>query len=599
MPLEINEHVAKLTDYIPFEGTSGSQIYEYTAQDDNALNVATVALTHVENALDQQDLRLIVLTGDAGHGKTHLSAQTMALAGLSRREVNEKLRVEEVCSGLIPVTKLPNGKDLFIIKDLSEISPESLGCMRLKLALQSPDRLTLVCANEGRLRAICAPDQDLKPILDALKHGVATGIVSPTPELEVINLNFQSVAAKNSPILSAVIDSWHREDSPWAPCNDCDAKGSCPILANRTRLADGLAPDGPGPFGEALLTLFRTAEAAGAVVTIRQLLILLAYATTGGLDCEAVHAKNLGTDGSDRPWQTDLEFTNLIFGERMTTTQAESVPSLRYLRALDPGYSRHRMVDEALDPIEAADLLSFPEPEDPSQVAAPQTGAQAKKHGERARTIKRSLRRADYFQALKSDLPPIKRLGLRYVDEFRQICDEGSRHPDHDQLVRSLVLGLEAIQGIRRESLGHELLIADAAFPTDSKATVIQGTIPSQSLKLLNQREHWDCVATSSSMRTPEVVDWCDRRVYLRVNGSSPDNEPLTIPLGLNIYEFLRRAADGLPVGDFFASDIRTISFLLGALGRNLYKREEYLEVAADGQRRKVALNSSGLIESW
>jgi len=67
---KINSHVLRLNRHLPFSAAH-DQIYEEYQKDSDALDIKTKALDYLVKAVER-GARLIVLTGDAGHGKTHL-----------------------------------------------------------------------------------------------------------------------------------------------------------------------------------------------------------------------------------------------------------------------------------------------------------------------------------------------------------------------------------------------------------------------------------------------------------------------------------------------------------------------------------------------
>ena len=70
MPNNTNSHVERLNRYLPLS-PAHDQIYEEYQKSEDSLNLSTRALSYAMTALDQ-GANLVVLTGDAGHGKTHM-----------------------------------------------------------------------------------------------------------------------------------------------------------------------------------------------------------------------------------------------------------------------------------------------------------------------------------------------------------------------------------------------------------------------------------------------------------------------------------------------------------------------------------------------
>ena len=74
----VNNHVSRLNRYLPFSAAH-EQIYEEYQTGDDGLDLLTVALDYSRRAV-ASGARCIVLTGDAGHGKTHSMPATQSSA---------------------------------------------------------------------------------------------------------------------------------------------------------------------------------------------------------------------------------------------------------------------------------------------------------------------------------------------------------------------------------------------------------------------------------------------------------------------------------------------------------------------------------------
>src|SRR5690606_35929879 len=170
-------------------------------------------------------------------------------------------------------------------------------------------------------------------------------VTDPDGTVTVINLNYQSVAADsdNGGLIPWVLKQWTTNQwSRWKPCETCDARNVCPILANRNELNDLTR----GPQRRAAIRdVFAAAERTGAVITTRQALSVTSYMLTGGLSCENVHAKYQRSH-SNRLWQAPHLYHQALFGDRLTQQQRHLVPAFFALRKLDPGKVSRRQVDD-------------------------------------------------------------------------------------------------------------------------------------------------------------------------------------------------------------------------------------------------------------
>src|SRR5262245_22415011 len=97
MAERINGHVERLHRYLPFS-PDHDQIYEEYQRTEDSLNIDTQALRYVLNAVRTR-ARLIVLTGDAGHGKTHL-CRRLIQDHLGYNEDEARRLINTACDGV-------------------------------------------------------------------------------------------------------------------------------------------------------------------------------------------------------------------------------------------------------------------------------------------------------------------------------------------------------------------------------------------------------------------------------------------------------------------------------------------------------------------
>src|SRR5689334_9598710 len=105
MPFKVNPHVSRLHGYLPFDSTHQNLFQEYVDQR-SAVSIPTVALEYLARELDADHHGLVVLTGDAGHGKTHLCAKVLEQFGLRADEIGPTLLRR--CDGAHDLVELPS-----------------------------------------------------------------------------------------------------------------------------------------------------------------------------------------------------------------------------------------------------------------------------------------------------------------------------------------------------------------------------------------------------------------------------------------------------------------------------------------------------------
>ena len=217
--------------YQPFD-SQFAQLYAEYVDTQPSDELSTRALSFVESVVDEPATRLVVLTGDAGHGKTHLCGQLITHFAPGSGTVRTVLA--EMCTGQHRVATLPSGRGLRVIKDLSELTP-SEAIERLAACLSDEGAVAVVCANEGRLRQILAEaamagHHDLSSIQRSVEKVLQTGSTTENGKVHVVDLNHQSVAATaGKSLVQQVFKNWVDDQRKWSTCGQCPHQARCPI----------------------------------------------------------------------------------------------------------------------------------------------------------------------------------------------------------------------------------------------------------------------------------------------------------------------------------------------------------------------------------
>ena len=592
MPLLVNGHVEKLHKYQPFDADSGDLVFEQQSTYDQPMfKVETRGF--LERLVKGSAIRLIVLTGDAGHGKTSLCAALLEDLGASPAQA--ALSVEEYgLAGESPAGQTSAGRPIYIIKDLSEFKPE-VGATHLNRLLQPQGNgIAVVCANEGQLRSCVAADttEESRVIVETLSAGVSQGAVkSADGIIAVINLNYQSVAPTGRPgLLDWALGQWAVDRRSWQICKRCDAQSVCPIWANHEALSDKAA----GPRRrDALRDLFGAAETTGAVITTRQALSAVSYAVTGGIRCADVH-KKYSRDPTSVEWQSAHLYNQALFGDMLSPRQREQVPVILALRRLDPGWVSRREVDDYLDPDSAQALFLPPQPG--VEANSTRTLKQLREDAKLLRRLYAFLRRVDFFDAEAGTRYP--RLGISAGDQFMAIQGE---IPDADKTVirDTLLKGLEAVQGVHRVGRNPDFLVLDPAFYAHrARASVVAQTVTNRDVQLMDQLSHWNATAQKSALE-PELqsaVEWSNRAVFVRIPLRGQEST-VSVELNLLRFELLTRWAGGLRSGAQHEAEIRGLTNSLAALSDGGDEGQD-IQVLVGSIPRKLTIDVGNQIRS-
>lgn len=607
MALVINKHVQRIRRYQPFDVDSTEMIYELQEDREQPL-FPVVTLDYLLGAIERPSARIIVLTGDAGHGKTSLCAGVLGKLRAEsepvppeiQKEVSRDLRASGATADR-PLGLTRSGRPLYVLTDLSGFDPQG-GARKLVDLLDLPDDgVAIVCANEGQLRK-CVAAEDvhhnsgparLSVLVTTLTEGVERGQVSnPDGSVIVVNLNYQSVAADggNGGLVRWVLRQWNHKGK-WKSCDSCDARDVCPILANHRELSDNIR----GPQRqEAVRDVFAAAECSGTVITTRQALSVTSYTITGGLTCESVHAKYRWSR-LDTTWQAPHLYHQAIFGDRLNQHERRLVPAFLALRKLDPGRVSRRQVDDQLDPEQAGHFA----PTDPSSVPHKvRTTRDARKQAEQLRNLYTFLRRLDFFDhGDRTDR--FARMGLLAGDDFVGIQDK-NRDPSDTRVRDRFLKGLEAVQGVHRTGSNPDFFVLDPAFFTHrAQAVVLSRRVPSKGIAVVDQITQWQAEGERVGV-TPEMqdaVEWLNRAIYIRIPAVDPDKGAVSLEADLLRFELLTRWAAGLRSEVQHDAEIRGLSGTLAELA-NTSSKEDEIQVLVGTVMRKLMIDVGDKIRS-
>lgn len=265
----------------------------------------------------------VILTGNAGDGKTYLCRQIVTTF-TGQPVVDWADRLDW------PIPR--NGLTLRVVKDLSEMSEEAGAGVLQELAAEwraeTPRQVFLIAANEGRLRAVLQRRQ-LAELYQEVDRQLREGPALESNRLIVLNLN----QVTTSTYVPAAL-AWLTNPVHWEACTACSARSACPIHFNATRLADSRVAG-------RMQRLYQVLEHLGIHVTIRDMLIHLAYTVTGGLDCADV----LGQPPLHWEPHRYVYYQN-VWGEAADEHFRRKAAVIRHLRRLNVGKRSAFEVDD-------------------------------------------------------------------------------------------------------------------------------------------------------------------------------------------------------------------------------------------------------------
>lgn len=321
---------------------------------------------YVETALDRElipasldgEFRLVIITGNAGDGKTAF------LQKLEQRAKTEGAIVAPAPRGNGAAFELKGRKfrsNYDGSQDEGNVSNEDvlvefLGPFTGEDASVWPsDETRLIAINEGRLVDFLESHSEDFPHLG---HLVRQGLESGAPDdgVALVNLNLRSVVASSDDGQPSILERLLKRISHkkfWKRCESCDLREKCYVLHNVKTFQDDTA----GPLvTERLKTLYTLSDLRGRLhVTLRDLGSALAFTIAGTRNCDEIH--DLYASGQPSEIANSFYFNSWQGG---ATGSSDRFLSL--LAEIDVGRTTDPRLDRALDfqsPDQLKGLLGF------------------------------------------------------------------------------------------------------------------------------------------------------------------------------------------------------------------------------------------------
>lgn len=305
-----------------------AKIYdEYTQSTDQYRFAIDTNIERFLLTLFNEDPRSVIMTGNAGDGKTRLC-----------RTIYERITGQQLLqwpdSGILEAS-FSKGT-LRIVKDLSELTDavifKELGCLQDMIKNGHESRLYyLIAANEGKLTKFLSQHSELFELSQMVNKRFLDH-KSNDEQLHLVNL--QDVTS--SIYAARIIEEWNREEN-WGACETCSRKKNCVIQLNHRRMSKPLIRN-------RLVEQYRLLDCLGIHVTMREILIHMSYVFTGGLTCEQV----MSAGYKDIEEHSKLAYYDNFYGVNMKESGAGEQGAIRYFKHLDPGKLSISSIDDYL-----------------------------------------------------------------------------------------------------------------------------------------------------------------------------------------------------------------------------------------------------------
>lgn len=537
--------------------------------------------TALDDAIRKRQVRLVILCGNAGDGKTALLQRLATRLGLGEHTSSERILEGPLGDGLFVRMNL-DGSAAWQGRSADELLDDFLE--PFQEGRPSEDIAHLLAINDGRLLEWIErveADRTETPLTNELDDllGGKTGVRES--HIRFISLNQRSLVGGITPdhreiktsFLERLLDSLYggdRASEIWEPCQTCSAQERCEVF-RATRI---FGPDGlPGMADKAIRSRARQRlfEALQAVhlrgethITARELRAALVYILFGIHFCDDYHG------GSEAP----KSYWDRAFFPDSSGRQGEV---LRELARFDPALESHPQIDRH--------LLRASSPD--SRAIAPHY----------RRPARESARRRAWFEWTEEHIEKSAgephALGLTQGRHLRLFRDLPLKNPQElDELCKGLCNGISRLEDLPPQALdrpGGQLRITPRT-PTETAFWVEK---PLRAFRL-------------EADLPPETagLDRLHRQAILIYRYEDGGEERLR--LGAELFHLLLELNDGYQLGDVSTADIFTqLSIFAQRLVRedeshifawNPMQDEAIYEVAANRKRTESGVQQPIII---
>ena len=500
---------------------------------DTSFASETYVETPLEEALSreivQRRIRLVVLCGNAGDGKTALLQHLAARLGLGSHQSSERVLEGRIDNGALVRFNL-DGSASWRGRSADEILDEFLEPFQLGAPVQ--DIVHLLAINDGRLLEWIERRRDtqLSAELEELVQQQATRQES---HIRFISLNQRSlVGGVSADRVKIKTDFLERllthlyggidASRIWAPCLSCSAMDRCEIYrASRVFGPDTLPAIAESDVrGRARARLFEALQAVHlrgeTHITVRELRAALVFILFGTHYCDDYHA--------------DSNVEELAYWDRafMASSPARQGEVLAELARFDPALEAHPQIDRYLRGNPSVDSVRV-------VPHYPQLSLD-------------SARRRAYFEWRRSDLEQVAgdsdALGLargRHLSLFRDLPLQGGLQ-DRAALCQRLCAGISRLEDLPPQALQRPGVVPLRVTPRTPTETAFWVEKPLASFRL-----------EAELPPDAQGLEQLHRQASLIYRYRSGSEERLR--LGAELFHLLLELADGFQLGDVSTDD--------------------------------------------
>ncbi|WP_029215046.1 protein kinase domain-containing protein [Kallotenue papyrolyticum] len=558
------------------------------------LDTEFASQTYVETPLEEtllrdireRRVRLVILCGNAGDGKTALLQHLAERLGLGRHQSSERVLEARLADGLLVRMNL-DGSASWQGHSADELLDAFLA--PFQGGPPAEDIVHLLAINDGRLlewiEGVESRQGGETPLTAALYQLVQREAAAQESHIRFVSLNQRSLvggidtsqARIDTTFLDRLIDQLYggaAAPTIWAPCQSCSAMDRCEVL-RATKL-----------FGPSNLPVIekdevrewarqRLFEALQAVhlrgethITVRELRAALVYVMFGTHYCDDYHA-NQEIDA--------VPYWDRAFSPGSPSRQGEV---LAELARFDPALEAHPQIDRYLQSKPAADTTK-------TAPHYPQLALEA-------------ARRRAFFEWTRNDLEQVagdpEALDLargQHLRAFRNLALEADPQA-RAKLCEQLCAGISRLEDLPPQALDRQGVVPLRVTPRTPTETAFWVEKPLNAFRL-------------EVDLPPEVegMERLHRHVFLVYRYRTGEEERLR--LGADLFHLLLELADGYQLGDVSTGDtFAHLSIFVQRLAREderellawnpmqdetLYRVQAVIAEGADGPQQRLVIS--------
>lgn len=316
--------------------------------------------TYVPTRLDTElkpqilsgDLKLVILTGNAGDGKTafiqqvEAEAKTLGVTDFEDTQYGSRFKFKNrLYQTIYDGSEDEGNKDN--AQRLDEFFADFRGAVPPRAQVTK-----IIAINEGHLRKVVLHNEKYEWLGKQVHHFLEYENYRLDPSLLIINLNLRSIVDLDLDSGTSLFDHvLNRYLAPefWAECQRCTAAMRCPIKFNVDTLAD---PDFGSQVRHRLKSIFLTTHFRRKQhITVRDLRSGLAYILFNRDDCEQIHTHLEADDAKfEDHFYYNAAFGSYPVGEEETSASPDKEDRLiRLLREIDVAPIANPRLDNLLN----------------------------------------------------------------------------------------------------------------------------------------------------------------------------------------------------------------------------------------------------------